>query len=154
MTSSDNLSIISQLEQLNKQANQLPIVYVGIDKMLDDLFHIVTEQKAINYPPFDVIKTDVGYDIIIAVAGFSLNELFVDLDNFGVLTVSGKKKEQQSDNYLHKGIATRQFSRKWNLNRDLHQVRDIELKDGLLTISIHELSPSQPETLRLNITQR
>jgi molecular chaperone IbpA len=148
-------SIISQLEQLNKQASDLPIVYVGVDKMLEDLFQFASEQKAINYPPFDVIKTDIGYDIVIAVAGFEINELFVDLDNYGVLTVSGKRQQSQpKEAYIHKGIAARQFSRKWNLNRDLHSVKDIIHKNGLLTISIQETAPSKPETLRLNITAK
>jgi len=151
---SDLPSITSKLDQLNKQANDLPIVYVGVDKLLEDLFHFATEQKAINYPPFDVIKTDIGYDIIIAVAGFEQDELFVDLDNYGVLTVSGKHKTASKENYIHKGIAARQFSRKWNLNHNIHTVKDIILKNGLLTISIEEISPAAPETLRLNITTK
>lgn len=147
-------SIASQLEQLNKQATQLPTVFVGVDKLLEDLFTIVSEQKAINYPPFDVIKTDVGYNIVIAVAGFDATELSVDLDNYGTLIVSGKRQDQNSDEYIHKGIATRQFTRKWNINRDLHSIKDIILKNGLLTICIEELQPSEPETLRLNITAK
>jgi len=92
-------------------------------------------QSAGGYPPYDIERVEENeYNISIAVAGFRENEIDVQVEN-GVLTVRGKKESAKDGHYLHRGIATRSFERKFNL-ADHVEVRDAKLDSGLLEISL------------------
>ena len=72
--------------------------------------------------------------ITLAVAGFDTNEIEVTLEE-NELTVSGRRKEDADRDYLHRGIATRQFQRTFVL-ADGMEVKGADLKDGLLSIEL------------------
>lgn len=91
--------------------------------------------RNVNFPPCDIVKTETGYAVALAVAGFTKDELTAEVDTDNVITVSGKKETKSEDKYLVKGIATRQFVRKWQL-AEQDEVQDVKLVDGLLTITI------------------
>ena len=109
---------------------------VGYDRfgsLLDAAFQ--TEKSASGYPPYNIeVVEENSYAITIAVAGFTEAELDIQVEN-GVLTVRGKKEEAASKTFLHQGIATRSFERKFNL-ADHIEVTDAALQDGLLTVSL------------------
>ena len=126
---------------------------VGFDSMVDQLtsdFFTDSFQGTQNFPPYNIIKiSEYGYDIEMAVAGFSEEDLEIDYaDN--VLTISSKETEpfKDSDNksnsslieYIHKGIAVRKFTKKFTLAEDVI-VKDAVLANGMLTISMEKIVP-------------
>lgn len=94
------------------------------------------ERQSAGYPPYDIeLVSENKYAITLAVAGFRENEIDVQVEK-GVLTVRGKKEEQNKDTrYLHRGIATRSFERKFNL-ADHVEVVDARMDNGLLQVSL------------------
>ena len=125
---------------------------VGFDSMVDQLtsdFFTDSFQGTQNFPPYNIIKTDdLSYDIEMAVAGFSEEDLEIDYaDN--VLTISSKETEPFKDSdsknsslveYIHKGIAVRKFTKKFTLAEDVI-VKDAVLANGMLTISMEKIVP-------------
>jgi len=100
-----------------------------------------------NYPPYNVyIEDDNRTFIEIAVSGFRKHELNAFIYDDGNLCVEGKR-EKNDRKYIHKSLSTKDFIRKFRLERYL-EVKDITLENGLMTI---ELSTSEPERKLLTI---
>jgi molecular chaperone IbpA len=118
---------------------------IGFDRLaslLDSTFS--SDVRQTSYPPYDIeLLEENRYAITLAVAGFQEDELDIVVEK-GVLTVSGKKSDEENRQYLHHGIAHRGFERKFNL-ADFVEVTDASLKNGLLTI---ELKKNVPEELK------
>lgn len=126
---------------------------VGFDRfgtLLDAAFQ--TEKTSTGYPPYNIeVVKENNYQITVAVAGFKQNELDIQVEK-GVLTVRGKKQsEDQQKSFLHQGIATRSFERKFNL-ADHVEVTDADLQDGLLTLSLVREIPEamKPRSIAIN----
>jgi HSP20 family molecular chaperone IbpA len=91
-----------------------------------------------GYPPYNIELLPEGHRgpealrITLAVAGFALDELDVSVED-GELTVRGAKHDEVAKDYLHRGIAARQFKRSFALAKGV-EVRKAELHDGLLAI--------------------
>lgn len=126
---------------------------VGFDRfgsLLDAAFQ--TEKSSAGYPPYNIeIIEENNYAITIAVAGFKQDELEIQVEN-GVLTVRGKKESENSDTtFLHQGIASRSFERKFNL-ADHVEVVDADLSDGLLRVHLVKEIPEamKPKTISIN----
>ena len=125
---------------------------VGYDRfgsLLDAAFQ--TEKTSSGYPPYNIeVVEENNYSITVAVAGFKEAELDIQVEN-GVLTVSGKKEgAENSKNYLHQGIATRSFERKFNL-ADHIEVVNADLQDGLLTVFLVKEIPEAMKPRRVSI---
>ena len=117
---------------------------VGFDRLFDMLENSSTLLAGDNYPPFDIVQeSDDHYRITLAVAGFRQDELDITSKQ-NLLVVSGNKADEGGRNFVHRGIAARSFERRFALG-DYVQVRDAQLKDGLLTI---ELQREIPEAMR------
>jgi len=120
---------------------------VGFDRVFDLLENATRVQALDNWPPYDIERTgEDGYRITMAVAGFAQDELELTTQP-NWLVVSGRKQQQQGDDgaqYLHRGIATRSFERRFEL-ADYVKVDKAWLADGLLTI---ELVREVPEAMR------
>jgi len=106
-----------------------------------------------GYPPYNIEATGENrYNISLAVAGFDQSELNIQVEN-GILTIVGKKSPNEKDErrYLHQGIATRTFERKFNL-ADYVQVTGAALKNGLLSINLVKEIPEEmkPKTIEIN----
>lgn len=93
-----------------------------------------------GYPPYNIELLPGGESepqalrVTLAVAGFSAGELEVSLAD-GELTIRGKQHEEQSGDFLHRGIAARQFKRTFQLASGV-EVRKAELDNGLLAIEL------------------
>jgi len=120
---------------------------VGFDSMLDRVtsdFFTDSFQGTQNFPPYNIIKRDeITYDIEMAVAGFSQEDLEIDYaDN--VLTVSSKEiepfKDSKEPEYVHRGIAVRKFTKKFQLADDVIVV-DASMKNGMLIIAMEKVVP-------------
>ena len=120
---------------------------VGFDRMADLLDRVLTtEVNQPTYPPYNIEKTDENaYRISIAVAGFSAEELHVEVKE-NALFVSARKAEDEDAGrtFLHRGIATRAFERRFHL-ADHVRVTGATHADGMLHI---ELAREVPEALK------
>ena len=120
---------------------------VGFDRF-NDLFESLLEDKTDsfdNYPPYNIEKSDDDhYRIVMAVAGFKQSDIEIVLEN-GSLTITGeilKDAAAEQVNYLHRGIATRNFKRAFKLE-DHIKVVGADLNDGLLEISLQREIPEE-----------
>ena len=126
---------------------------VGFDRLFDFLESATRTEPADNYPPFDIEKvSDDAYRITLAVAGFRQNELDITARQ-NMLVVTGRKEEGRGKdgNFLHMGIATRAFERRFEL-ADFVRVEGAELRDGLLTIDLVREIPEamKPRKIAIN----
>lgn len=139
--------------------NQLRPVTVGFDNMFDHFERmfdgdVATFQTQVNFPPYNIVKTgDFTYDVELALAGFSKDDITVDYaDN--LLTVKSVKKEKSDDDkdgVLHRGISKRMFSKAFTIADDV-EVKGAELKDGLLKISLERIVPEGKKPRSIEIS--
>lgn len=125
---------------------------VGFDRLFDFL-ESASRSEADNYPPFDIEKvSDDSYRITLAVAGFKQNEIDITARQ-NMLVVTGRKEESRAKdgNYLHMGIATRAFERRFEL-ADFVRVKGANLRDGLLSIELVREIPEamKPRKIEIN----
>ena len=120
---------------------------IGFDRVFDAVtrLHTVEGGQSNSFPPYNIKKLDAeNYEIQIALAGFSKSELDIVVED-GNLVVKGEQ-EKSEDEFLHKGIAERNFTRTWALADDV-KVTGSKLKDGVLTISlVHEIPEEKKPT--------
>lgn len=126
---------------------------VGFDQIADMLDRVLTtEGTQPSYPPYNIEKLDDdAYRISIAVAGFSESDLTVEVRE-NALIVSARKAEESDDrSYLHRGIATRAFERRFHL-ADHVRVRGASHEDGMLHINLEREIPEalKPRQIAIN----
>jgi molecular chaperone IbpA len=128
---------------------------IGFDHLSSLLNNSLRTNSAnASYPPYNIeVLGENKYAITLSIAGFSQNELDINVEK-GVLTVRGKKSSAQERQYLHRGIANRSFERKFNL-ADYIEVVDAGLDNGLLTISLVREIPDamKPKNIAINTRQ-
>jgi len=111
---------------------------IGMDewfKRFDTAFETHT-----NYPPYNLIKeTSVDFRLEIALAGYKKEDIEVTTE-WNKLFVEAKKIDDSTDEYLHKGLAKRAFTRTWTLSDDV-VVGDVSFENGLLTIKLNRVIP-------------
>jgi molecular chaperone IbpA len=124
---------------------------VGFDRLANLLEAATKAETSGGYPPYNIETVgDNAYRIEIAVAGFKPDELAVDVKE-NVLTVSGRKNpEEEGKRYLHRGLAERNFERRFQL-ADYVVVTDAALSDGLLSVSLKRELPEQLKPRRVEI---
>jgi len=123
---------------------------VGFDRLFDWLENGPTTAGNDTYPPFDVAQVDDDrYRITLAVAGFRRDEIDITAKQ-NLLTVSGRKSEEEGRRYLHRGIGARAFERSFVLG-DYVQVSSADLADGLLTVELVREVPEQMRPRRIEI---
>ena len=120
---------------------------IGFDRVFDAVTRLnaVEGGQSNSFPPYNIKKLDAeNYEIQIALAGFSKSELDITVED-GNLVVKGEQ-EKSEDDFLHKGIAERNFTRTWALADEV-KVTGSKLKDGVLTISlVHEIPEEKKPT--------
>lgn len=125
---------------------------VGFDRLariLDQAMN--SDAPSGGYPAYNIEMFDENsYDITLAVAGYELSELNIQVEQ-GVLTVRGSKAKKESGTFLYQGIPAREFERKFNL-ADYIEVTGAELKNGLLTIHLVKEIPDAMKPKRIEIS--
>lgn len=111
----------------------------------------VSRSSAEGYPPYNIEQlSEARLRITVAVAGFDMDDLSVQLEN-NQLVIRGKRSsaEDESRVFVHRGIATRQFQRAFILSDDI-EVHDATLNNGLLHIDLVRLLPETTvQTIRI-----
>lgn len=119
---------------------------VGFDRMADLMDRALTaDTTASTYPPYNIEKTgEDAYRITLAVAGFSADDLSVEMRDGAVVVTARKPESDDARTYLHRGIATRAFERKFTLAEHI-RVEGAGYQDGMLHI---DLVREVPEALK------
>ncbi|MCQ0970280.1 Hsp20 family protein [Paracoccus sp. TK19116] len=128
---------------------------VGFDRMADLMDRTLTAEAAQpGYPPYNIEKTgDDAYRISIAVAGFSEDDLSVEVRDGAVIVTARKADEDEGRTFLHRGIATRAFERKFTL-ADHVRVEGASLTDGMLHIELVREVPEALKPRRITIDRK
>jgi molecular chaperone IbpA len=128
---------------------------IGIDRLFDRIVNQIDSAASTNYPPYDIVRTgDETYEIRVAVAGFTQAEIDVEFNN-GTLIVKGEKTVDVAPHaeveYMHHGISGRSFVRTFSV-AEYVEVRDAELKDGILTVKLERNIPEsqKPKKIAVN----
>ena len=124
---------------------------VGFDSIFDRFFDMDLTRDS-GYPPYNIRKiNEAQYVIEIALAGFSKDDIEVELTE-GNLAVRSKKEEETNgeDSFVHKGIAKRSFLRSWTLSDDII-VQGADLKDGMLIINLEKVIPDEKKPRLIQI---
>lgn len=126
---------------------------IGVDRMADLIDSAMRSEGDRSYPPYDVEKTsDDGYRITLAAAGFGAHELEITAQP-NLLIVGGRKARDDDDSartYLHRGVAARNFERKFEL-ADHVVVKSAAYDNGVLTIDLAREIPEALKPRRIEI---
>ncbi len=128
---------------------------VGFDRLAAILDQVKTADAGQSgYPPYNIEKTGPdAYRITIAVAGFAESELSIESSE-GQLIVTGRKAEaEEKAGYLHRGIATRAFERRFQL-ADHVRAEAAVTENGLLHIELVRQVPEALKPRRIEIARR
>jgi len=122
---------------------------VGFDRLFNLLEAGAREDD--GYPPFDILREgEDSYRITLAVAGFRPEDIEVVAQQ-NLLTVTGKRAEDNGQGeYLHRGIATRTFERRFQL-ADFVEAGDARFENGLLSITLRRVVPEAIKPRRIEI---
>ena len=105
-----------------------------------------------GFPQYNIVQvSDYDYTIEMAVAGYNKNELDVSVDN-ETLTIVGAKEDTERK-YVYRGLAARNFTRKFTL-ADTVVVKGVSLNDGILTVDLHRVVPEERRPRKLEINQK
>jgi molecular chaperone IbpA len=124
---------------------------IGFDRVFEMLEDAARVESIDNWPAYDIFKTsEDGYRVQIAVAGFGQDELNISSQP-NLLVVSGEKKPVDGSEYLHRGIAQRAFTRRFEL-ADHVKVTGANLVNGLLAIDLQREIPESMKPRRIAIS--
>ncbi|MEL6647647.1 MAG: Hsp20 family protein [Pseudomonadota bacterium] len=125
---------------------------IGFDQIADMMDRVLaTDLNQPTYPPYNIEKTaDDAYRISVAVAGFADADLSVDVKENALVVSARKADEDQNRTYLHRGIATRAFERKFQL-ADHVRVTGASHADGMLHIDLVREVPEALKPRRIEI---
>jgi molecular chaperone IbpA len=123
---------------------------IGFDRLANAL-ESANRADAGGYPPYNIEATgEDQYQITLAVAGFSADEIDIETQD-NLLKVVGRKNADVADRkYLHRGIANRNFERTYQL-ADYVRVDGADMKDGLLHIDLVREVPEAMKPRRIEI---
>jgi molecular chaperone IbpA len=123
------------------------------DRFFTDDFNL-TSAVTSSFPAYDIIKkNDHQYQIQLALAGFSKDDIEVEVkENTLSIRSVDKKEEVETDegDVIHKGIAKRHFERTFTIADDT-VVKGAELKDGLLSVELERVIPEEKKAKLIDI---
>ena len=148
MVTSKALSIFDNLNQLTPYA-------VGFDRVFDQLnTYARNNATSTGFPPYNIRKGgDYTYAIEMALAGFSKNDIEIEVAE-GLLTVRSVKEDNETneeyDSKIYRGISYRKFNRKFTLADDI-VVKDASLENGMLKIDLERVVPEEKKPRKITI---
>lgn len=127
---------------------------VGFDQIADLMDRVLTNDVSqTTYPPYNIEKTaDDAYRISLAVAGFSDEDLSIEVRENALIVAGAKSRDDSARTYLHRGIATRAFERRFQL-ADHVRVTGATHADGMLNIDLVREVPEALKPRRIEIAR-
>lgn len=127
---------------------------VGFDRIADLMDRVLANEPVQpSYPPYNIEKIDENtYRITVAVAGFSAEELSVEVKDNALVVAARRAEEDAPRTYLHRGIATRAFERRFHL-ADHVRVTGATQADGMLHIDLMREIPEALKPRRIEISR-
>lgn len=126
--------------------------FIGWDEQIKDLEKIGERmlKNTGNFPPYNVIKEDENtYLVEFAVAGFTKKDVKVTQEK-NALIIEGSIEEDEDKEYVHKGIATRSFTRTFALAEHV-EVTAATYADGILTVTLVRNIPKEEQPKKITI---
>lgn len=124
---------------LDKFVRDIERYSIGMDEWLHRM-GAVHESKE-NYPPYNLIKeSSVRFKLEIALAGFKKNEIKVFTENNKLFVEGKSERDDDAIEYVHKGLASRDFTRVWTISDDVI-VDGVDYSDGVLSIELQRVIP-------------
>ena len=126
---------------------------IGFDRLAEQFFNDPTFSTAqTGYPPYNIAKKeDDIYEVTLAVAGFKKDDIDISLED-GTLVIKGESNVlDESVEYLHKGIAERNFIRTFKL-AEFVEVKEAKLEDGILRVSLFRNVPDAMKPQKIKIS--
>lgn len=124
---------------------------IGFDRTLQLLNRAEHLHDNSNYPPYNIVKKDSeNFSIEIAVAGFDKKEVSVTKEK-EMLIIEGKSEGEDTSEYVHKGLASRSFVRKFTLADDI-EVKGADMKNGVLSVSLVRVIPEEDKPQEIKIS--
>ena len=121
---------------INQLMDRLQRNTIGMDSYFDHLF----SHEAQNYPPYNLVKVDEDTSYLeLALAGFKEAEVKVYTEK-GKLVVEGSREGTDGREYVHRGLAQRNFTRSWSISEDT-EVSDVTFENGLLVVKLDRVIP-------------
>lgn len=140
------ITINDYLDDIFRDINRFTVGFEPTFKMFDNVRSTVQN----SYPPYDLESIEENkYRLSMAVAGFTSDDIEITLHD-GVLTIEGKNEKETAKNYLHKGIAGRNFKRVFYLNAHV-EVKDTSLENGILVINFEYELPESMKPRKIAI---
>jgi molecular chaperone IbpA len=143
------------MEDMDMRSNDLSPLYratIGFDRMMNLLDSATRiDEGALSYPPYNIEKLgEDDYRIVMAVAGFGEDELDITVKESSLIISGKKEKAEEKLNYLHRGIATRGFERRFDL-ADHIKVIGAKLENGLLYVDLVREVPEamKPRSIKI-----
>ena len=121
------------------------------DNIFDSVFNL--NESNTSYPPYNILKSDNNYSISLAIAGFSKDEVDISIQE-NELVIKGVAKDQDNKiEFLHRGIAGRNFERKFRL-ADTIKVSNASYENGLLSIYLEREIPDHQKPRKIEINNK
>ena len=138
--------------------NNLRPLTVGFDRFFSDWEEMFSNdffKTPSNWPAYNIVeKKDNHYDIEVALAGFNKKNIKVSYAD-GQLSIESVKNDKtkerdENGNVIHQGIAKRYFKKSFSI-ADNCEVKNAELKDGLLRVSLERIIPEAQKPRMIDI---
>jgi len=124
---------------LQKFVDDIEKYSIGMDEWLHRM-GAVHETKT-NYPPYNLVKeSSIEFRLDIALAGFKREEIKVYTENNKLFVEGAQIREDEVAEYIHKGLASRDFTRVWTISDDV-VVDAVDYIDGILSIKLRRVIP-------------
>ena len=141
-----------QIRFTSESLSPLYKMSIGFDRLAEQFFNDPTFNNAqTGYPPYNIAKKeDDIYEVTLAVAGFKKDDIDISLED-GTLIIKGESNVlDESVEYLHKGIAERNFIRTFKL-AEFVEVKEAKLEDGILRVSLFRNVPDalKPQSIKI-----
>jgi molecular chaperone IbpA len=143
---------MTQVQRFDTQS--LNRALIGFDRMFDNMERQFANQISTNYPPYNISRSQENlYEIEIAVTGFEKKEIEVTVEQ-EKLTITGQRIErtEETTEYLHRGLALRDFERTFTLAEHM-KIVSAEIKNGVLTIRIEREIPEEMKPRVIDIVE-
>ena len=128
-----NLMLQDPFKSIHKTA------LIGFDELFERIKELEKPQQ--GFPPYNIIKTaDNEFKIVMAVAGFSKDNISVILEDSRLIISGFCESSESAIHYIYKGIAERNFKRVFTLSADV-EVDKVTLSNGMLEVTLKQLIP-------------